>query len=195
MKYHSVILASASPRRAALLAQIGVPFTAIPSALEEVVPEGLSPAETAIHLAIQKASDVARHVADAEKGAGNTAVLGADTVVVLGRQLLGKPRDARDAARTLRLLSGHVHSVITGVALVWLSNGETESWAEETRVAFRELHETEIAAYVATGRPLDKAGAYGIQEDAAAFVSRIEGCYFNVVGLPLSRLSERLLIG
>jgi septum formation protein len=194
--YHSVLLASASPRRAALLRQIGVPFRAMPACVGESYPAGLSPYEGVEHVARAKALAVADTFQDRQAFA---AVLGADTVVVLGDRVLGKPSDAAEAERMLRDLSGRTHRVLTGVALVWLDRApddaaRIESWVEKTRVTFRVLHEAEIRAYVQSGRPLDKAGAYGIQENAAAFVSRIEGCYFNVVGLPLASLAERLLL-
>jgi septum formation protein len=117
-------------------------------------------------------------------------VLGADTTVTLDEHILGKPEDAADAARMLRLLSGRTHRVITGVAVV--SAEGTEAAAEVTAVSFRTLSEEEIAAYVATGEPMDKAGAYAIQGRAARWIPRIEGCYFNVVGLPIARVCAML---
>jgi septum formation protein len=192
MPYRRVLLASASPRRAELLRQIGVPFDAISGNADETFPSGGSVSDGVEKLALDKALSVTRnalHLSACE------VVLAADTVVVLDNEILGKPRDSLEAVGMLKRLGGRTHDVVTGVALVWLDEKRRiESWHETTRVTFRRLHDAEIVAYVSTARPLDKAGAYGIQEDAAAFVSRVEGCYFNVVGLPLARLSERLFI-
>jgi septum formation protein len=178
-----LILASGSPRRRELLTQIGVSFTVQPSQATENVPPGTNPVEMVKELALRKAREVA--------GASPAHwVLGADTIVVLDGQVLGKPADAQDAASMLQRLSGRRHQVLTGVALV----GPGGQWVDyaETIVWMRPLTQEEIEAYVATGEPLDKAGAYGIQGRAAAFVPRIEGCYYNVVGLPLALLSQKL---
>ncbi len=178
-----LILASASPRRTELLRQAGIAHRVIESdSGAESIPEGLPPAGSAVHLALQKARRVAA-------GLREGVVLGADTVVLLGDEILGKPRDAADACRMLRRLSGTEHRVITGIALVEVS---TERWLSsfaETRVWMRALEPEMIAAYVATGEAMDKAGAYGIQGKAAVFVERIDGSYTNVVGLPLYQLS------
>jgi septum formation protein len=127
---------------------------------------------------------------DAGLDGKSLAVLGADTTVTLDNHILGKPEDAADAARMLRLLSGRMHRVITGVALVTAEGSEVA--AEATAVRFLALSDEEIAAYVATGEPMDKAGAYGIQGRAARWIPRIEGCYFNVVGLPLALVATLL---
>ncbi len=178
-----LILASASPRRSALLRQVGIPHSVIASDVqEERRPEHLSPAETALYLALQKARRVAA-------GLGEGLVLGADTIVVHRGELLGKPASPEEARRMLHHLSGEQHSVITGLALVDAKTGREESAYEETRVWMRVLGEELIDAYVATGEPMDKAGAYAIQGKAALFVKKIEGCYFNVVGLPLFQLT------
>ncbi len=180
-----LILASGSPRRADLLRQIGLEFEVIPSDIDEDEISGDSPQQRALNAALAKALDVARKV-------GEGIVIGADTIVVLEGRILGKPSGPQEAIRMLTLLSGKTHRVITGVALVDASSMKVESWVESTYVTFRELSPDEIIEYVETGIPLDKAGAYGIQDKAAAFVKRIEGCYFNVVGLPLATLIERL---
>ena len=180
-----LILASGSPRRADLLRQIGLEFEVIPSDIDEDEISGDSPQQRALNAALAKALDVARKV-------GEGIVIGADTIVVLEGRILGKPSGPQEAIRMLTLLSGKTHRVITGVALVDASSMKVESWVESTYVTFRELSPDEVIEYVETGIPLDKAGAYGIQDKAAAFVKRIEGCYFNVVGLPLATLIERL---
>lgn len=176
-----IILASASPRRELLLKQIGLKFRVVPSKVEEVVEPGLENSELVIKLADLKASSIARLYPDA-------VVLGADTAVCCAGQLLGKPQDQEDAIQMLRLLSGRIHDVVTGVVLRQESTGLVRSEAVTTKVRFRSLNETEIAGYLATGEPFDKAGAYGIQGYGALLVESIQGCYFNVVGLPLSKL-------
>lgn len=183
-----LVLASASPRRAALLSQIGLTFEARPSDVVEPPHSAYSGKrvdEVTQELALLKARDVVHHY---DKG----VIIGADTLVSLNEKLLGKPTDDADAMAMLTQLSGTSHEVVTGVVLVDASTGHTITWAETTLVHFRELHRTEIADYIATGEAADKAGAYGIQERGAAFVRRIEGCYFNVVGLPLASLVEHL---
>lgn len=178
-----LILASASPRRAALLRQAGIPHRVVLSGLQdEERPGSLAPGEAAIFLALQKARRVARSLREG-------LVLGADTLVFHRGEILGKPADGDEARRMLRLLSGKEHSVITGLALVDARRGKHECCFAETRVLMRVLGDELISAYVATGEPMDKAGAYAIQGKAALFVERIEGCYFNVVGLPLHQLS------
>ena len=178
-----LILASGSPRRRELLAHFGVPFTVIPAAGPEVAPAGLNAGETAMALSRAKAAEIA------EDHPGS-AVIGADTVVEVDARLLGKPHDEADAARMLRLLSGRDHSVYTGVTV--MGNGKTVSGVEQTKVFFRPVTDREIEAYIATGEPMDKAGAYGYQGLASLFVEKIEGDYFNVVGLPLCRLGQML---
>lgn len=180
-----LVLASASPRRADLLRQIGLDFTVLPSTIEEESICADSPPDLALKTAIAKARDVASRL---EVG----LIVGADTIVVLDGEIFGKPKDESDAKTILKKLSGRYHEVITGVSIVDAKTGDDISWAETTKVFFRELTDEEIISYVQTGIPLDKAGAYGIQDRAAAFVSRIEGCYFNVVGLPLASLVENI---
>ncbi|MGE5314557.1 MAG: Maf family protein [Acidobacteriota bacterium] len=178
----SIILASQSPRRAQLLRQIGLKFETHVSGAEEQFDDMATPGENARMLSLKKAADIAsRH----ERG----IVLGADTIVVLDGQLLAKPESEADARRMLRMLSGRTHTVFTGFALVDAETKKQYIDCEQTDVTFRTLDDEEIAAYVASGSPMDKAGAYGIQDDfGAVFVERINGDYYTVVGLPLSKL-------
>lgn len=182
----TLILASASPRRRALLQQIGVRFQVECSRVQETKDDAVAPEELAQRLALQKAQAVAALHEDG-------LVLGADTIVVNDGLVLGKPADQANAAGMLRALSGKWHQVMTAVALVDAS-GKREPWVtvEKTGVKFRELSEAEIAAYVATGESMDKAGAYGIQGYGALLVEQIKGCYFNVVGLPLQSVAAGL---
>jgi len=189
----NLILASASPRRRELLAQVGYDFAVVPAN----IPEDHRPGEDPIAFATRLAREKAQFVFDrlrAESQAEPILVLGADTIVAVAQdamaQILGKPRDAADAARMLRLLSGRAHQVVTGVCL--LSADGTEVAAETTAVTMRELADDEIAAYIATNEPMDKAGSYAIQGYAARWIPRIEGCYFNVVGLPLARVASMI---
>ena len=165
--------------------QIGIAFTVDPADVDESIMPGETPEVYAIRVALDKAQVAA-------KRAGKGIVIAADTIVVLGDSILGKPVDAADAARMLAMLSGKMHTVITGVVLLNAETGRTLSRAAITKVWFRELAQEEIRSYVLSGEPLDKAGAYGIQEKGALLVDRIEGCYFNVVGLPLVLLGRML---
>ena len=172
-----LILASASPRRREILANAGIPFEIRAASIDEtVLPE-------------ESAHDHVRRLAEGKARAAwqpGDVVLGADTIVTVDDALLGKPRDQDDAARMLRLLAGRSHSVLTGFCLF---DGEAARvGVEETVVEFAPLSDKEIEDYVATGEPLDKAGAYAIQGAASKFIPRIEGCYFNVVGLPIARV-------
>jgi septum formation protein len=186
-----LILASASPRRRELLAQAGFTFQVHPAHIPEDLLPGENPIAYVTRLAREKAQAVfERLAADSNATRDNLAVLGADTTVTVDDQILGKPTGAADAARMLRLLSGRTHRVATGVALATAQG--TEVAAEVTAVRFVTLSATEIDAYVATGEPMDKAGAYAIQGRAARWIPRIEGCYFNVVGLPLALVSALL---
>ena len=172
----------------ALLSQIGITFEVRPSDIVEPPPNvhlNTPVNEVTQKLALLKAVDVAQHFNEA-------IIIGADTLVSLEGKLLGKPTDDTDAFEMLTHLSGTHHEVVTGVALVDARTGREIVWAETTQVYFRELRDDEIATYIASGETSDKAGAYGIQGRGAAFVRRIEGCYFNVVGLPLASLVERL---
>jgi septum formation protein len=180
-----LILASSSPRRRELLAQVGYKFEVRPAQINEDPRDGENPIAYVTRLAREKAEAVFRELTAASPKSGKKpAVLGADTTVTLDNMIVGKPQDAADAARMLRMLSGRTHRVITGVALV--TEESTEVAAEATGVQFLTLSDEEIAAYVATGEPMDKAGAYGIQGHAARWIPRIQGCYFNVMGLPLA---------
>ncbi len=182
---YRLILASASPRREELLHQLGVPFAVVPSDLPEEVPPG-PPEESVRALALAKARAVAGRV-------GTGVVLGADTVVVLSGTVLGKPRDTEEARRMLRALRGRSHAVVTGVALVEAPARREISEAVVTRVRMGQYGEEEIEAYLGTGEPYDKAGAYAIQGAGGRLVARVEGCYTNVIGLPLST-TRRLLV-
>jgi septum formation protein len=180
-----LVLASASPRREELLRQIGLEFDVIPSNADEPVLAYLSPADMAERLALDKALAVAARCSDA-------LVIGADTVVVLDARILGKPEDPAEAREILRTLSGREHQVTTGIAVVDAGTGEARSGRVTTRVRFAPLSKELIDRYVATGEPMDKAGAYGIQGCGTLLVESISGCYTNVVGLPLRRLTELL---
>jgi septum formation protein len=191
-----LVLASASPRRRELLAQAGFNFQVHPAHIPEDPLVGEDPIAYVIRLAREKAQVVfralnaAKSQAEADVNGEALAVLGADTTVAIDKVILGKPENAADAARTLRMLSGRTHHVMTGVALVTAER--TEVAAEVTAVRFLTLSEQEIAAYLASGEPMDKAGAYGIQGLAARWIPRVEGCYFNVVGLPLALVTTLL---
>jgi len=181
----TLILASASPRRADLLRQVGLEFTVIKPEVDESITNGEDPEEIVVTLAQKKALDVARRL---ESG----FVLAADTIVVYDKTILGKPADGDEARRMLKFLSGKEHRVYSGLALYDLAGGGFQKGVSETRVWMKPLEEEHINRYVESGEPLDKAGAYGIQGRGAIFVEKIEGCYFNVVGLPLSLLFEML---
>ena len=183
-----LILASASPRRRELLRQAGFTFEVVAPEVDETYPGGEDPAAFAERLALAKAAQIAQRFTAKD----DVVVLGADTVVVADGEVLGKPVSADDARAMLRKLSGIAHRVITGVALAAPGAARRAVGHEVTRVFFRPLTEEEITAYVATGEPLDKAGAYAAQGQASRFVTRVEGCYFNVVGLPVA-LVDRLL--
>ncbi|NJD90521.1 MAG: septum formation inhibitor Maf [Geobacter sp.] len=174
----SIILASASPRRQELLASAGVTFSVVPGDIDETPYPGEEPTAHVVRLAEEKARE-------ASTRADGRFFIGADTIVVLDGEILGKPRDEADAAVMLRKLSNRMHHVITGFAIVDHESGRTVSRAVSTEVYFRKITDAEIAAYIATGCPLDKAGAYAIQGGAASMVEKINGSYTNVVGLPL----------
>jgi septum formation protein len=181
------VLASRSPRRLSLLRQIGIEPDVIPCEIPEAFDPTLAPSQNAQILALDKARTVARTLSDA-------IVIGADTIVVVDGAMLGKPSGRADAIRMLEILSGRSHTVYTGFALVDRPSDLWVSDVEETLVTFRRMTRTEIEEYVDSGSPMDKAGAYGIQDDyGAVFVSRVEGCFYNVVGLPLSKLYTTLM--
>jgi septum formation protein len=180
-----LILASASPRREALLQALGVPFDVIVSDEQETIDPRLPPEDQAGLLAVRKARAVANDLAVGK-------VLGADTLVILDGEILGKPLDDDDATAMLRRLSGQEHDVVTGVALVDAANGSSLWRSVTSHVRMRSLSEGDIAQYVATGEPRDKAGGYAIQGDGAALIAGFEGCYNNIVGLPLCYVSVML---
>lgn len=179
----NVILASKSPRRRELMEYIKPEFEIIPSLKEEVLPEGLDIEDIPAFLAAQKALDIARDRFD-------SLVIGCDTVVTLGGVIMGKPKDEADAKAMLMRLSGRTHTVISGVCLCY--KGRTMTFSEKTDVTFYDLTASDIDSYVAGGSPLDKAGAYGIQDGAALFVKKIDGDYYNVVGLPVAKLAKEI---
>jgi septum formation protein len=184
-----LILASASPRRRELLTQAGYQFEVQASS----VPEARRPAEDAIRFATRLAREKAEAVFARRPSSEPCVVLGADTVVVCDGEVMGKPADAADAARMLLLLSGRTHHVVTGVAVVWGSGVPVvEVAAELTNVTMQTLSAEEVARYIASGEPMDKAGAYAIQGYAARWIPRVSGCYFNVVGLPLALVTNLL---
>ena len=186
-----IVLASASPRRQELLRNAGIAFTVEPAEINETPLPGESPVHCAERLAREKALAVSQKNPE-------QWVLGADTIVVVDEAILGKPCDAEDAARMLRLLSGRTHAVITGVCVVKpVASGQrpvasTITTSETTLVTFCEMSEVEIREYVATGEPMDKAGAYAIQGIASRWIPRIEGDYSNVVGLPVAPVYRML---
>ena len=175
-----VILASASPRRLALLQQIGIEATVCPADFDEVSGSAVQAEDVVLANAVGKCQAVVKIKGD------SLPVIAADTVVVAEGVILGKPQDAEDAVVMLKQLSGKTHKVLTGIAVSYA--GEMLAEVCETKVVLRELTDEEIKNYVATGEPLDKAGAYGIQGKGAVLVEKIDGCYNNVVGLPLTRM-------
>ncbi len=178
-----IILASASPRRRELLETAGVDFEILVSQADESVPDGTQPEAAAVMTAEKKARAVKALRPDG-------TVIGADTVVVSGGEIMGKPADRQDAVRMLGRLSGKVHTVVTGVCI--LGKDKEISFAQSTKVEFYPLSDGEIEAYVDSGEPMDKAGAYGIQGLGCTLVKGIEGDYFNVVGLPVARVVQEL---
>ena len=179
------ILASTSPRRLHLLRQVGIEPEVVPSEVEENNGNDLPPRELALDLAERKARNVAEKIDDG-------LIVGADTIVVIDDVILGKPSGKEEAAEMLRTLSGRTHKVITAFCLVEKPTGISVIDSEETDVSFNELSSQEIEDYVNSGKPLDKAGAYGIQDFSALFVRKIDGCYNNVVGFPLARFYRAL---
>ncbi|ADI01469.1 MAG TPA: septum formation inhibitor Maf [Syntrophothermus lipocalidus] len=176
-----IVLASESPRRYHLLKNLGLEFEVQAPKIVENIKEGLKPDQQAVELARAKAWSIARRL-------HSGVVVGADTVVVIGESILGKPCDRNHAIEMLALLSGKRHQVITGICVIDCESGLSLEGAETTEVYFRYLSREEILVYVDSGEPYDKAGGYGIQGLGALLVDRIEGCYYNVVGLPVARL-------
>lgn len=181
-----LILASASPRRKELLAKTGLAFDIIPAKGEEKVTKTI-PAEVVMELSQQKAKEIA------EQQTEDCIIIGADTIVAKGDEIMGKPKDATDAYRMLDMISDDCHQVYTGVTIIRTGNQpETITFAEKTDVYLYPISETDIQAYIESGDPMDKAGAYGIQSDFAVHVKGIEGDYYNVVGLPIGRVYQEL---
>jgi septum formation protein len=180
-----IILASKSPRRKQLLKELFKNFKVSPSLLDESKITAKSPEAFALKAAIAKAEDVAlKHK--------SSIIIGADTIVVLGKTILGKPKSKKEALSTLKKLAGRTHKVITGVAVIDSDSLKTYAGYEVTKVKMKKVSSKEIDAYVRSGRPLDKAGSYGIQEIEEVFINKIEGDYENVVGLPLNKLKKLL---
>jgi septum formation protein len=185
-----LILASSSPRRRQLLKQAGLDFTVESAAIDERLQPDETPAKYVQRLAVEKAQAVWERHRNDDDASDPTLVLGADTAVVCDGQVLGKPADQADARWMLELLAGRTHQVLTGIAAV--SARGLVSEVEITQVFFDLIDEEELIHYLMSGEPMDKAGAYGIQGYAARWIPRIEGCYFNVMGLPLARTMELL---
>ena len=178
-----LVLASKSPRRSEILKNAGIDFIVRVADADETIPDGTKPEDAVVFLAARKAMAVER--------TDDEVVLGADTVVVLDDKILGKPKDKDDAFNMIKMLSGRVHSVFTGVCAI--GDGISLTFAEETKVEFYPLSDNEIYDYINTNEPYDKAGAYGIQGLASKFIRGIEGDYFNVVGLPVSSVYKKII--
>ena len=183
---HKLILASQSPRRAQLLKQVGFEFEVIPSYIDESQIQEKDPASTVKALSFAKAQSVAEQIPDG-------IIIGSDTIVVLGDNILGKPETEDEAKHMLRRLAGETHRVYTGFTMYEKPSHRHISDYEITKVHFRELSDWEIDRYVSTKSPMDKAGAYGIQDQSAVFADRIEGCFYNVVGFPLSKFYTAMM--
>jgi septum formation protein len=184
-----LILASASPRRADILRNAGLAFEVIRADVDETLLPGERAGDYVRRLAGQKARAALERLG---RDAPPAILIGADTTVVASGQILGKPANDEDARRMLRLLSGQTHEVLTGITVIRSADGYSASQVETTRVSFASLSESDIEDYLASGEPFDKAGGYGIQGIGGRYARRIEGCYFNVMGLPLSRLWSML---
>lgn len=181
-----LILASASPRRADILRGAGIAFSVLSSAVDETPIPGETPHDLVQRLALAKGELVAA------RAVGPAIVIAADTVVVLEGEVLGKPRTSEDARQMLEKLSGRTHTVLTAIALIRLPDVERREFIEATQVHFTSISDDEIVKYLASGEPFDKAGSYAIQGLAGRYIPRIDGCYFNVVGLPLAHLCKEL---
>ncbi|MCH1959307.1 MULTISPECIES: Maf family protein [Romboutsia] len=179
----NIILASASPRRKEILENINVKFDIVKSDIDEVILEDELPPQVVMRLAFEKSMDVA-------KSNQESLVIGADTIVVFNNTILGKPKDKEDARNTIKLLSGNTHEVITGISLINLSANKKIIDYVVSKVKFKDLSEDDINDYINTGESLDKAGAYGIQGYGSLLIEEIQGDYFNIVGLPISKLSD-----
>lgn len=189
MNLHHVILASNSPRRRELLEQVGIPFQMIPATGEEITHKKV-PAEIVAELSLQKASEVA---ALPDIKGSSSIVIGADTIVALDNHIMGKPKDEEDAFQMLKSLQGKTHQVFTGVTLIHTKKEpQILTFADSTEVTMYPMTDSEILSYIATGEPMDKAGAYAVQGKCAAFIQSIHGDYNTVVGLPVSRVYQAL---
>lgn len=187
-KKTKIILASASPRRRELLAQVGITPEVMPSHVEEVV-TSTQPDQVVMELSAQKAEDVAAMYLNTDR---DLVVIGSDTVVAVDGAILGKPHDEVDAVRMISMIQGRTHQVYTGVTMIFGTTGERVTFAEKTDVHVYPMTETQIRQYVATREPMDKAGAYGIQGYFAAYIQGISGDYNSVVGLPVGRVCQEL---
>ncbi len=187
MTNHPLILASQSPRREQILSMVGIPFQVVPADVDEETYNDLSPIKMVETLSLLKAITVSEKYPDA-------IVLGSDTVVSIDKKVFGKPHTETKAKEMLRELSGKTHQVITGVSLVQKSTTHEHTFYRITEVSVSELSDDEIKWYVTNYKPLDKAGSYGIQDGFGKFITGIEGCYFNVVGLPLSKVYHELCL-
>lgn len=183
MNNYEIILASKSPRRKELLSLIFDEFKIIPSETEEIIPQGLDAFSVAEHLATIKAQDIANKNP-------NSLIIGADTCVIIDGEILGKPKDKADAKRMITSLSGKTHYVVTGCCVI--KDNKQESFSEVTEVEFFKLSDAETEEYINSNEPYDKAGAYGIQGKGSLLVKKINGDYFNVVGLPVAKLNQYL---
>lgn len=181
----NIILASNSPRRKELLRNLGIEFSVVSSEFDEKLDDSMHPYELACHLALEKAKDVAR------KGYDNAIIIAADTLVIHNK-ILGKPKSLNEAYIMLKSLSGNVHEVVTGVALLDEYNNIQITDYEMTKVYFRKISDEEINRYISTGESMDKAGAYGIQGKASLFIEKIDGDFFNVMGLPIYKLGKMM---
>lgn len=186
-----LVLASASPRRQELITLLGLPVRILPSRVDEDTPDHWSPSQIVEGLSVRKALAVKEEIQRTD-GENSSIIVGSDTIVVMNGIVMGKPRDVHEAVRMLHQLAGEVHEVYTGVTCVRVTDAKTVTSHRITKVKMRKLTVEQISRYVATGEPMDKAGAYGIQEIGSLLVDSIEGCYFNVVGLPLSLLAVML---
>ncbi|GIO34742.1 MULTISPECIES: Maf family protein [Paenibacillus] len=184
-----VVLASTSPRRQELIASLHIPYEIHPSHADEHTPTDWTPDQIVEGLSLRKAKAVYEQIGGPSEDA---VIVGSDTIVVLGDQVLGKPADDADAFRMLKSLQGRIHQVYTGVACIDAATGQSLVRHKMTRVVMKELTDAKIEAYIRSGEPRDKAGAYGIQGLGSTLVESIEGCYFTVVGLPVSLLSDML---
>jgi septum formation protein len=186
-----LVLASASPRRQELISLLGLPVRILPSRVDEDTPDHWSPSQIVEGLSARKALAVKEELLSTDDD-DSCIIVGSDTIVVLNGKVMGKPRDVREAEQMLRQLAGETHEVYTGVTCFRVTDAKTVTTHRITKVKMRNLMADQISRYVATGEPMDKAGAYGIQEIGSLLVESIEGCYFNVVGLPVSLLAIML---